>query len=81
MRGLAPKVTFRSAQMETIQAFVAAGMGVSMVPAMARRKGAGVVYRPLHGRAPARRIGLIRPASRPPSQATRALTDFMARRA
>ncbi len=77
MRGFAPKVTFRSAQMETIQAFVAAGMGVSMVPTMARREGAGVVYRPLHGRTPERKIGFIRAEGRVASQAVRALTEFV----
>ncbi len=77
MRGFAPKVTFRSAQMETIQAFVAAGMGVSMVPTMARREGAGVVYRPLHGRTPERKIGFIRAEGRVATQATRALVEFV----
>lgn len=77
MRGFAPKVTFRSAQMETIQAFVAAGMGVSMVPEMAKREGAGVVYRPLHGRTPSRKIGFIRAEGRAETQAVRALVDFV----
>lgn len=77
MRGFAPKVTFRSAQMETIQAFVAAGMGVSMVPAMARREGAGVIYRRLHGKNPTRKIGLVRAEGREPGGAARALADFV----
>lgn len=80
MRGFAPKVSFRSAQMETIQAFVAAGMGVSMVPEMAKREGAGVVYRRLAGRSPTRKIGLIHPDARPPGRAVRALIDFVRER-
>lgn len=76
MRGFAPKVTFRSAQMETIQAFVAAGMGVSIVPTMAKRDGAGVVYRRLAGRAPVRKIGFILPDARPASQAVKTLVEF-----
>lgn len=77
MRGFSPKVSFRSAQMETIQAFVAAGMGVSMVPAMAKREGAGVTYRRLQGRSPSRRIGLIHAGGRPLTQAARALVEFV----
>lgn len=80
MRGFAPKVTFRSAQMETILAFVAAGMGVSMVPAMARRDGAGVAYRRLHGKTPERKIGLVRAAGREPAGAARALAEFTMKR-
>lgn len=77
MRGFAPKVSFRSAQMETIQAFVAAGMGVSMVPTMAKREGAGVAYRALHGRTPERKIGFIHAEARTLSQAVRALVEFV----
>ncbi|MET0261345.1 MAG: LysR substrate-binding domain-containing protein [Rariglobus sp.] len=80
MRGFAPKVTFRSAQMETIQAFVAAGMGVSMVPAMARRTGAGVVYRALHGKTPERKIGFIHAEERPLTQAVKTLIAFVQQR-
>lgn len=80
LRGFAPKVTFRSAQLETIQAFVAAGLGVSIVPTMARRAAAdarGVVYRALAGRTPVRKIGLLLPEGRAPGEATRALVEFV----
>lgn len=80
MRGFAPKVTFRSAQMETIQAFVAAGMGVSMVPAMARRGGAGVIYRALSGKTPERKIGFIHAEERPVTQAVKTLVAFAQKR-
>ncbi len=77
-RGFAPKVSFRSGQMETIQAFVAAGMGLSMVPEMARRgAGGGVVYRRLAGRQPRRKIGLLRAGGRDATGAMRALTRFL----
>lgn len=83
MRGFAPKVTFRSAQLETIQAFVAAEMGISIVPEMARRSGAGagVVYRALEGRGPVRGIGLIHRDASPMAPAVRALVDFAKARA
>jgi LysR family hydrogen peroxide-inducible transcriptional activator len=83
MRGFAPKVTFRGAQLETIQAFVAAGAGLSMVPAMARRDtparpgAGGVVYRGLQGRTPSRVIGLLLADAPAPSGAGKALAEFM----
>lgn len=36
-RGVKPKISFRSAQLETVQALVAAGLGISLIPAMAAR--------------------------------------------
>lgn len=80
LRGFAPKVTFRSAQLETIQAFVAAGMGISIVPTMARREdrvAAGLVYRALQGRAPTRKIGLLHAEVRVPNEAMKALVQFI----
>src|SRR5258708_22545998 len=37
MSGFSPRVSFRSAQIETVLAFVAEGWGLSIVPAMARK--------------------------------------------
>ena len=34
-QGLRPKITFRSAQIETVQALVRAGLGISLIPAKA----------------------------------------------
>lgn len=76
MRGFAPQVTFRSAQMETILAFVSAGMGLSMVPTMARREDAGVVYRRLAGKNPTRKVGYLYAEGRELSRAARRLLEF-----
>ena len=53
-----PQITFRSAQLETIHALVMAGLGISLVPAMARTKGrdAKVVYRSLEKPRPTRSV-------------------------
>lgn len=79
LNGFAPRVSFRSAQIETVLAFVAAGWGVSIVPAMARRTGAaGVRYRALAGMT--RSIGVITRAGRAPSRVVQALVAFLRRR-
>ena len=77
LNGFAPRVSFRSAQIETVMAFVAAGWGVSIVPAMARRKEekGGVRYRRLAGMT--RSVGVIYRAARPLNHAARALVDFL----
>jgi LysR family hydrogen peroxide-inducible transcriptional activator len=77
LNGFAPRVSFRSAQIETVMAFVAAGWGVSIVPAMAERRMAvaGVKYRRLAGLT--RSVGVIYRAARPLSGAARALVDFL----
>ena len=79
MEGFTPRVSFRSAQIETVRAFVAAGWGVSVVPEMAcaeaNGRGEGVVrYRPL---AEMRRtIGVIRRQGGTPTRAVAALLEF-----
>ena len=76
LNGFAPRVSFRSAQIETVLAFVAAGWGVSIVPAMAATRAVkGVRYRALAGMT--RSIGVIRRAARPLSGAARALVEFL----
>ncbi len=76
LKGFAPRVSFRSAQIETVLAFVGTGWGVSIVPEMARQVAAkGVCYRELPGLS--RSIGVIYRASRPLSGAARALVEFM----
>ena len=77
LNGFAPRVSFRSAQIETVLAFVAAGWGVSIVPAMAQGQEAkgGVRYRRLEGMT--RSVGVIYRAARPLNHAARALVDFL----
>lgn len=76
LNGFAPRVSFRSAQIETVLAFVAAGWGISIVPAMARKPEThGVRYRALAGMT--RSIGIIARDARPLSRAARALVDVL----
>lgn len=76
LEGFAPRVSFRSAQIETVLAFVARGLGVSVVPAMAcKRPTPGVCYRSLAGMT--RAIGIIRREGRILSHASRAVVEFL----
>jgi LysR family transcriptional regulator, hydrogen peroxide-inducible genes activator len=71
-KGFDPQVTCRTAQVETIQALVQAGLGVSLVPEMARANGCpGQVYRSLAGTKPTRTIALITRKNRQLSAAAR----------
>lgn len=66
-REVKPKISFRSAQLETVQALVAAGLGLSLVPAMAAkdRPGKSPVYRSFHPPRPRRKIVVVWPEQRP----------------
>src|SRR5882724_3520845 len=76
LEGFAPRVSFRSAQIETVLAFVAKGWGISIVPEMAcGRQMPNVRYRAVRGLQ--RSIGVIRREARVPSHAGRALVDFL----
>jgi LysR family hydrogen peroxide-inducible transcriptional activator len=61
------RISFRSAQLETIQALVRAGLGISLIPAMAaqRDRNDGPEYRPLHSQKPSRQIVAVWAAQRP----------------
>jgi LysR family hydrogen peroxide-inducible transcriptional activator len=70
-RDVKPKISFRSSQLETIQALVSAGLGISLVPAMAargKRKGLPQ-YRALRSPKPQRKIVTAWPKQRPPGRA------------
>ncbi|MCM2275147.1 MAG: LysR substrate-binding domain-containing protein [Candidatus Didemnitutus sp.] len=76
LNGFAPRVSFRSAQIETVLSFVASGWGISIVPAMsATRALPGLVCRPLPG--VTRSIGIIHRAGRPLGGAARALAEHL----
>jgi LysR family hydrogen peroxide-inducible transcriptional activator len=79
-RGLHAKVSFRSAQVQTIQSLVSAGLGISLIPAMAvSAKGAGSpVYRSLAKPRPARQIIALWPRQRPPGRAAAQLMKLVA---
>jgi LysR family transcriptional regulator, hydrogen peroxide-inducible genes activator len=55
-----PHITFRSSQIETIQSFVMAGQGISLIPEMAKMTGrAPLTYRTLEKPRPTRTITAI----------------------
>jgi LysR family hydrogen peroxide-inducible transcriptional activator len=77
LNGFAPQVSFRSAQLETVLAFVAEGRGVSIIPAMARRdRDKAVVCRALAGMT--RSVGVVHRSGRPLAGTAQALLDFLA---
>lgn len=67
-----PNVVFESGQFSTILAMVAAGMGVSAVPAMAAKPVAGCRFVRIAGRGSRRKIGVIRLRNRFETRAQRA---------
>lgn len=76
LKGFTPRVSFRSAQIETVLAFVAAGWGISIIPGMARGSVRGeVAIRSVAGLK--RAIGVVHRSGRPLSHAARALVDFL----
>jgi LysR family hydrogen peroxide-inducible transcriptional activator len=66
-RHLRPQISFRSAQLETIQALVHAGLGLALVPAMARQRHPKErpEYRSLQMPRPERKILAIWPRQKP----------------
>lgn len=73
-----PRISFRSAQLETVQELVCSGLGLSLVPAMARRtqRGRAPDYRSLQSPRPERKIALIWHAQRPPGRAATELVKL-----
>lgn len=69
-RDLHPNISFRSAQLETIQSLVSAGLGLSLIPAMAARSGRKGLpeYRSLQSPKPQRKIVVVWPKQRPPAR-------------
>jgi len=70
-RDLKPKISFRSSQIETIQALVASGLGISLIPSMAAQSQGQdrPQYRSLESPRPKRRIVAVWPKQRPPRRA------------
>jgi LysR family hydrogen peroxide-inducible transcriptional activator len=81
-REMKPTVSFRSAQLETIQALVAAGLGLSLIPAMAvRNEGANdLEYRSIQPPRPERKILAVWPRQRPLGRAAGVFLELMAGR-
>lgn len=75
------KVSFRSSQLETIRALVSAGRGLSLVPAMAARRGGDEpVYRSLADAAPKRQIVAFWPSAREPGRAAEQFINAILKR-
>jgi LysR family hydrogen peroxide-inducible transcriptional activator len=68
---LHPRISFRSAQLETIQSLVRAGLGISLIPAMAAQRDRKHMpeYRSLRSPKPSRQIVAVWPKQRPPGRA------------
>jgi LysR family hydrogen peroxide-inducible transcriptional activator len=78
-RGVRSSISFRSAQLETIQALVSAGLGISLIPAMAARsEGKNArVYRSLAEPKPSRKIVAVWPKQRAPGRAAREFLEMI----
>ncbi len=50
---------FRATSLETLRHMVAAGIGITLMPKLACRKGDGLVYIPFNGAKPSRSLGLV----------------------
>jgi LysR family hydrogen peroxide-inducible transcriptional activator len=70
-REMRPNISFRSAQLETIQSLVCAGLGVSLIPAMAtdQERHDRPEYRSLASPKPHRQIVAVWPRQRPTGRA------------
>jgi LysR family hydrogen peroxide-inducible transcriptional activator len=70
-RDVKPKISFRSSQIETIQALVSSGLGISLIPAMAARSRREDLskYRSFQAPRPSRKIVSVWPKQRPPGRA------------
>jgi LysR family hydrogen peroxide-inducible transcriptional activator len=81
-RDVRPTISFRGAQLETIHALVAAGLGLSLIPAMAARLERRNVleYRSIEKPRPERQILAVWPRQRPLGRAARVFLDLMATR-
>ena len=76
--GFEPRVAFENDDYAAIQGFIAAGVGVALIPQLALGGVRDdVVIRSLSGRAPARRVVAAAPADAYRSPATRAMLDIL----
>jgi LysR family hydrogen peroxide-inducible transcriptional activator len=74
---LMPNVIFESGQFATILAMVAAGVGISIVPGMARQKMEGCRFVRLDGERNRRKIGTVRLRSHFSSRAQQAFLEYL----
>jgi len=78
-KGLRPQISCRSAQIATVLAMVQAGLGISLIPEMARNRGpeGGIVYRSLDGIPPRRTLALAMSRRRKASRCVLELAKFI----
>ena len=78
-KGLRPQISCRSAQIATVLAMVQAGLGISLIPEMARNHGpeVGIVYRSLDGTPPRRTLALAMSRQRKSSRCVLELATFI----
>ena len=81
-RDLHPRISFRGAQLETIQALVRAGAGISLIPAIAvcPDREESPVYRSLPAPKPVRSVVAVWPRQRPPGRAASAFLEIIGSR-
>jgi LysR family transcriptional regulator, hydrogen peroxide-inducible genes activator len=77
---LIPRIVFESGQFSSILSMVSAGLGVSIVPAMALEKRAGCRYVPLADGRAARTIGLVTRSGQSPTRANEAFLAHLGAR-
>ena len=80
-RDFRPNISFRSTQLETVQSLVCAGLGLSLIPAMATKAAhrGQPQYRSLSAPKPERKIVAVWSNRRPPSRATQAFLKIVPR--
>ncbi|MGC3990487.1 MAG: LysR substrate-binding domain-containing protein [Chthoniobacteraceae bacterium] len=78
-RDVTPRISFRSAQLETVQALVTTGLGISLIPAMAARvqRHDSPHYCRLESPRPRRKIVALWPVQRPPGRAATAFLKLI----
>jgi len=78
-RDVKPTISFRGAQLETIHALVAAGLGLSLIPAMAARveRANALEYRSIQAPRPERKILAVWPKQHPLARAARVFLELM----
>src|SRR5258707_5780510 len=81
-KGFKPRISCHSAQVGTVLAMVKAGLGISLIPEMAREHGReeGIAYRSLNGVRPKRAIVVAVSNQRKPSRGTIELSKFIRER-
>jgi LysR family hydrogen peroxide-inducible transcriptional activator len=81
-RDIKPTISIRSAQLETIHALVSAGLGLSLIPAMAARieRPNALEYRSIQSPRPERKILAVWPKQRPLGRAASVFLELMSAR-